>query len=155
MSFFKKLLYWNVSINVDWQLEQKMNFLITQVLQRHIVYARYFYTCTWEWINTWQARIVEVSICRILANFCELTLEKCKVLICESHGSEKYIKMIWPAVTQNWQNKWLLVWTRWVFEPAHEKRVLITKVTSEDSGEPVHPRSLARAFAVRSHNIWD
>ena len=26
--------------------------------------------------------------------------------------------------------------------------------TSESSGEPAHPRSLARAFAVRTHKIW-
>ena len=41
------------------------------------------------------------------------------------------------------------------FEPAHVKRVLITYATSEGSGERTHPRSLARAFAVRSHNIGE
>ena len=40
------------------------------------------------------------------------------------------------------------------FEPAHEIMVLITYATSEDSGEPAHPRSLARAFAVRTHKVW-
>ena len=36
-------------------------------------------------------------------------------------------------------------------EPAHEIMVLITKATREASGEPAHPRSLARAFAVRKN----
>ena len=39
-------------------------------------------------------------------------------------------------------------------EPAHEIMVLVTQATSEGSGEPVHPRSLARAFAVRTHEVW-
>ena len=39
-------------------------------------------------------------------------------------------------------------------EPAHEIMVLITKVTSEGSGEPTHLRSLARAFAIRTHEVW-
>ena len=33
--------------------------------------------------------------------------------------------------------------------------VLMTYPTSEGSGEPVHPRSLARAFAVRNHEVWE
>ena len=32
--------------------------------------------------------------------------------------------------------------------------VLITQAISEGSGEPVHLRSLARAFAVRTHEVW-
>ena len=40
------------------------------------------------------------------------------------------------------------------FEQAHEIMVLITKATSEGSGELGHPRSLARAFAVRPHEVW-
>ena len=40
------------------------------------------------------------------------------------------------------------------FEPAHGIMVLITQATSEGSGEPAHPRSLARAFAVRTHDVW-
>ena len=31
--------------------------------------------------------------------------------------------------------------------------VLIAYATSEGSGEPAHPRSLARAFAVRTHEV--
>ena len=32
--------------------------------------------------------------------------------------------------------------------------VFITKATSDGSGEPAHPRSLTRAFAVRTHEVW-
>ena len=34
--------------------------------------------------------------------------------------------------------------------PAHGKMVLITWANSKGSGEPAHPRSLTRVFAVRS-----
>ena len=40
------------------------------------------------------------------------------------------------------------------YEPAHEIMVLITQATSEGSGEPAHPRCLARAFAIRTHKVW-
>ena len=39
-------------------------------------------------------------------------------------------------------------------EPAHEIMVLITKANSEGSDKPAHPRSLARAFAVCTHEEW-
>ena len=41
-----------------------------------------------------------------------------------------------------------------LFEPAHEVMVLIPYATSEVSDKPAHPRSLARAFAVRTHQVW-
>ena len=44
--------------------------------------------------------------------------------------------------------------TRLIYEPAREIMVLITKATSEGSGEPAHSRSLARAFAVYTHEVW-
>ena len=37
--------------------------------------------------------------------------------------------------------------------PAHEIMALITQATSEGSGAPANPRSLARAFAVRTHEV--
>ena len=40
------------------------------------------------------------------------------------------------------------------FEPAHEIMVFIIYATSEGSGEPAHLGSLARAFAVRTHEVW-
>ena len=39
-------------------------------------------------------------------------------------------------------------------EPAHESMVLITLATCECSDEPAHLRSIARAFAVRTHEVW-
>ena len=39
-------------------------------------------------------------------------------------------------------------------EPAYEIMVLITQATREGSGEPAHPRCLARAFAVRTYEVW-
>ena len=41
-----------------------------------------------------------------------------------------------------------------IFEPAHEIMALITQAISEGSGEPAHPRSLATAFAVCTHEVW-
>ena len=46
------------------------------------------------------------------------------------------------------------LYARQNIEPAHEIMVLITKATSEGLGEPAHPRSLTRAFAVRTHKGW-
>ena len=45
-------------------------------------------------------------------------------------------------------------WSNCCNELAHEIMVLITQATSEGSGEPAHPRSLARAFAIRAHEVW-
>ena len=41
----------------------------------------------------------------------------------------------------------------WLFEPAQEIMVLIAQANSEGSGESAHPRSLARAFAVRTQSM--
>ena len=41
-----------------------------------------------------------------------------------------------------------------IIEPAHEIMVLITYATSEGSGKPVQLSSLARAFAVHTHEVW-
>ena len=40
------------------------------------------------------------------------------------------------------------------YEPAHDIMELTTWATSEGSGEPALPRSLARAFALRTHEVW-
>ena len=44
-------------------------------------------------------------------------------------------------------------WNQMTKEPAHEIMVLITYATSKGSGEPVHARSLARAFAVLTQSM--
>ena len=36
----------------------------------------------------------------------------------------------------------------YIYEPVQEKSVITTAVTSKGSGEPVHKRSLTRAFIV-------
>ena len=41
-----------------------------------------------------------------------------------------------------------------LFEPAREILVLNAQATSEGSGKPAHPGSLARAFAVCTHELW-
>ena len=41
-----------------------------------------------------------------------------------------------------------------VIEPVHEIMILITLATSEGPCEPALPCSLARAFAVRTHEVW-
>ena len=41
-----------------------------------------------------------------------------------------------------------------LIEPTHKIMVRITQATSEGSDEPAHPRSLARAFDVRTHEVW-
>ena len=51
-----------------------------------------------------------------------------------------------------WQMFFFLLDT--LIKPAHEIMVLITQATSEGSGKPVHPRSLATAFPVRTHEVW-
>ena len=39
-------------------------------------------------------------------------------------------------------------------EPRQANLVLIAYASSEGSGEPAHPRSLARTFAARSYKQW-
>ena len=40
------------------------------------------------------------------------------------------------------------------YESEDEMHVLITPGSSESSGESVHSRRLARAFAARTHIVW-
>ena len=40
----------------------------------------------------------------------------------------------------------------WPIGPRQANLVLIAYASSEGSGEPAHPRSLARTFAARSYN---
>ena len=56
----------------------------------------------------------------------------------------------------NWSisiaRKWELNWA-W-YGPRQANLVLIAYASSEGSGEPAHPRSLARTFAARSYKQW-
>ena len=51
-----------------------------------------------------------------------------------------------------WANILKLLWT--VYGPRQANLVLIAYASSEGSGEPAHPRSLARTFAARSYKQW-
>ena len=53
----------------------------------------------------------------------------------------------------DWGN-WHEVAYEVLIEPTHEIMVLITQATSQGSGEPAHLRRLARAFAVRTREVW-
>ena len=75
--------------------------------------------------------------------------------------------------TRKLNNTWALVWeplfttvchehnfvnfqaVPWkIFGPRQANLVLIAYASSEGSGEPAHPRSLARTFAARSYKQW-
>ena len=43
---------------------------------------------------------------------------------------------------------------KWAIGPRQANLVLIADASSEGSGEPAHPRSLARTFAARSYKQW-
>ena len=45
------------------------------------------------------------------------------------------------------------IWSLWI-GPRQGNLVLIAYASSEGSGEPAHPRSLARTFAARSYKQW-
>ena len=50
------------------------------------------------------------------------------------------------------QIKMILSWLP--YGPRQANLVLIAYASSEGSGEPAHPRSLARTFAARSYKQW-
>ena len=43
---------------------------------------------------------------------------------------------------------------KWMYGPRQANLVLIAYASSEGSGEPAHPRSIARTFAARSYKQW-
>ena len=47
-----------------------------------------------------------------------------------------------------------LTCSSWLYGPRQANLVLIACASSEGSGEPAHPRSLARTFAARSYKQW-
>ena len=46
------------------------------------------------------------------------------------------------------------IWIRLLIGPRQANLVLIAYANSESSGEPAHPRSLARTFAARWYKQW-
>ena len=69
-------------------------------------------------------------------------------LTCICFFRDLYFPALWDQMGSFWFV--LNIYYCLLKEPAHEIMVLITQATSEGSGEPTHPRSLARAFAVRT-----
>ena len=63
------------------------------------------------------------------------------------NSSMKLLGLLKPFPWQR-DRLWLL------FGPRQANLVLIAYASSEGSGEPVHPRSLARTFAARSYKQW-
>ena len=61
--------------------------------------------------------------------------------------------MLWCIVFTGQWKLTVYIYQR-LIEPAHEIMVLIIYATSEGSGEPAYQRSLAWAFAVRTHKVW-
>ena len=56
--------------------------------------------------------------------------------------------------TQSKQVCYFLFLTCFVFEPAHDKTYNKTRVTSKDSGQPVHLPSMARVLVHPCLNSW-
>ena len=82
-------------------------------------------------------------------------------LDCIKHGlirspSEQWL--VCPnAIWENSPVMWPLTLTiqiNVIFGPRQANLVLIAYASSEGSGEPAHPRSLARTFAARSYKQW-
>ena len=51
-------------------------------------------------------------------------------------------------------NKAIHAYYQKIIGPRQANLVLIAYASSEGSGEPAHPRSLARTFAARSYKQW-
>ena len=60
------------------------------------------------------------------------------------HGIQQLMTVVRAAILKENSEK---------LEPAHEIMVHMIWATTEGSGEPAHPRSLARAFAVRKNKV--
>ena len=56
--------------------------------------------------------------------------------------------------TKGWSEIVFLNMTSETNAPRQANLVLIAYASSEGSGEPAHPRSLARTFAARSYKQW-
>ena len=95
---------------------------------------------------------------------CTLDLA-CKLLRLNSLPSKRYL--IGKPASQSWKASVSMVENIMLnsvgastqpcltpFGPRQANLVLITYASSEGSGEPAHPRSLARTFAARSYKQW-
>ena len=82
----------------------------------------------------------------------------------EQKSKKKDIKHFQGSV-YTWHEKFCIYWqyplkirhsitAKIIFGPRQANSVLIAYASSEGSGEPAHPRSLARTFAARSYKQW-
>ena len=60
----------------------------------------------------------------------------------------------WKIIDQNFARMSIETHNALSNGPRQPNLVLITYASSEGSGEPAHPRSLARTFAARSYKQW-
>ena len=74
-------------------------------------------------------------------------LERC---ICPLLGLHNYTQYIELKTMLHWWHGTLLT----TYGPRQANLVLIAYASSEGSGEPAHPRSLARTSAARSYKQW-
>ena len=73
------------------------------------------------------------------------THKKKKLIITTS----SYLALVYKAIKAHLRQKPLII-----IGPRQANLVLIAYASSEGSGEPAHPRSLARTFAARSYKQW-
>ena len=64
-----------------------------------------------------------------------------------------FIVRIWQKQVFSWSGSYM-PYIYSIFGPRQANLLLIAYASSEGSGEPAHPRSLARTFAARSYKQW-
>ena len=69
---------------------------------------------------------------------------------CDIFSGKTWIKEIWKDLILRVQDPE----SKGLYGPRQANLVLIAYASSEGSGEPAHPRSLARTSAVRSYKQW-
>ena len=76
-------------------------------------------------------------------------------------GQLEFTKDLWIIIiifitlidlTKVFSIRWIIPYN--IHGPRQANLVLIASASSEGSGEPAHPRSLARTFAARSYKQW-
>ena len=113
-----------------------------------------------------QRRLIRVSRC---PDWSESSLGAQIILLVLSWGGS-YITSVLQRGARRWKKEWktfnsvnscsktidrILVWRNTlIFGPRQANLVPIAYASSEGSGEPAHPRSLARTSAARSYKQW-
>ena len=89
----------------------------------------------------------------------EIKLRSAKNKIVECRQQENIVTqlLVWsqtPELHMDLADLIIYPLTQVTFGPRQANLVLIAYASSEGSGEPAHPRSLARTFAARSYKQW-